>query len=122
MSGYKKNHTSENIKREISIILQNLKDPRINENMISIVKIDISEDTSNAKVYVSSLKGLEKAKQTVMVLKNATGFIRKEIGSRINLKYVPNISFYATDSVEYSVNISKTLDNLKGGKHNENVT
>lgn len=122
MSGYRKNHTSEDIKREIAVILRELKDPRVSENMISIVKIDVSQDSSNARIYVSSLKGLQKAVETVKALKSATGFIRKEIGKRISLRYIPTISFHATDSIEYSVNISKTLDDLKRGENNENVT
>ena len=122
MPGYRKSHTSEDIKREIAVILRELKDPRVSENMINIVKIDVSQDSSNAKVYVSSLKGLQKAVETVKALNNATGFIRKEIGKRISLRYIPTISFHATDSIEYSVNISKTLDDLKRGENNENVT
>jgi ribosome-binding factor A len=122
MPGYKKNHTVEDIKREIAIILRELKDPRISGNMIGIVKSDISKNASYAKIYISSLSGLEKAKEAAKVLKNAQGYIRKEIGNRINLRYVPAISFYATDSIEYSVNISKTLDNLKRGEDNENIT
>ena len=122
MPGYRKNHTSEDIKREIAVILRELKDPRVSENMINIVKIDVSQDSSNAKVYVSSLRGLQKAVETVKALSNATGFIRKEIGKRISLRYIPTISFHATDSIEYSVNISKTLDDLKRGENNENVT
>ncbi len=122
MPGYRKNHTSENIKREIAVILRQLKDPRISENMIGVVKIDVSEDASNAKIYISSLKGLEKAKEAVKALKNAAGFIRKEIGNRISLRYIPSISFHATDSIEYSVNISKTLDDLKRGEYNEDIT
>jgi ribosome-binding factor A len=121
MPGYKKNHTAEDIKREISVILRRLKDPRVSENMISIVKIDVAGDASDTKVYISSLNGLEKAKEAAKVLKNAAGFIRKEIGSRINLKYVPTVSFHATDSIEYGVNISKALDNLKRGVNDENI-
>ena len=122
MPGYRKNHTSENIKREIAVILRELKDPRISENMINIVKIDVSEDTSNAKIYISSLKGLEKANDATNALNKASGFIRKEIGNRISLRYIPSISFHATDSIEYSVNISKKLDDLKRGEYNENIT
>lgn len=122
MPGYRKNHKTEDIKREISVILSELKDPRISENMISIVKIDMAQDASNAKIYISSLKGFEKAKEAAKALKNAAGFIRKEIGNKVSLRYVPTISFHATDSIEYSVNISKTLDDLKRGDNNENVT
>ncbi len=113
MPSHKGQHSSENIKREIYAIMRELKDPRISEGFISIVKIDMFKDMSGCKVYVSAMEGLERAKKAVKGLQSASGYIRKEIGSRLRLKYVPTIEFQATDSVEYGVNILKKINSIK---------
>ena len=96
-----------------------MKDPRISEGFINIVKIDIPQDGSSCRVYISSLNGLEKAKEAVEGLNSAKGYIRKQIGGRLRLRYVPSLIFQATDSVEYGINIMKTLNSLKERSRNE---
>lgn len=119
MPGHRTQHNLENIKREISAIIRELKDPRVNESFISIVKIDMSEDSSSCRVYISSLDGIENAKEAVKGLDSAKGYIRKQIGSRLRLRYVPAIIFSPTDSIEYGINIMKTLNELKEKSDNE---
>ena len=78
MAGFKLGRTSEDIRRELMDILRNMKDPRISGGMFSIVRIELTNDISHCKVYVSSLEGMEKAKEAVKVLGKAAGFIRHE--------------------------------------------
>lgn len=112
MASHRMGRTTEDIKRELTAVLRELKDPRVANSMISIVRVEVSNDLSYCKVYVSAMEGLDKAKEAVAGLKSAGGFIRHEIGSRLSLRHVPAMQFEATDSIEYSANISRMLNDL----------
>ena len=112
MASHKLGRTTEDIKRELTAVLRELKDPRVANAMISIVRVEVSNDLSYCKVYVSAMEGLDRAKEAVKGLKSASGFIRHEIGSRLTLRHVPTMIFEATDSIEYSANISHILSEL----------
>lgn len=109
MTNHKTDRISEDIQRELSAILREMKDPRLHDGIISIVRCDMARDNSFCRVYISSMKGLDTAKTAVKALKNAQGFIRKELGVRLKLRYAPALAFEATDSIEYSANISRIL-------------
>ncbi len=111
MPSYRLSRLTEDMKREIWDIMRSLKDPRIT-GVLSIVKLDLSGDMSYCKVYVSSVDGLEAAKSAVIGLNSAAGFVRREIGARIQLKRTPEIKFIADDSIEHSADISRILDKL----------
>lgn len=100
---------AEDVRRELMDILRNMKDPRISGGMISIVRIDLTNDLSHCKVFISSLEGMEKAKEAVKVLKNAAGFIRHELTKRLEIRKVPELHFIPDDSIEYSAEIQKIL-------------
>lgn len=112
MAGHRMGRTTEDIRRELTAILREMKDPRISDNMISIVRVEVTNDLSYCSVYVSSMYGIEKGKEAAKALKNAAGFVRKELGHRLSLRHVPAPLFYATDSIEYSANINRMLSNL----------
>ena len=112
MTSHRMGRTTEDIKRELTAVLRELKDPRVANAMISIVRVEVSNDLSYCKVYVSAMEGLDRAKEAVKGLKSASGFIRHEIGSRLTLRHVPTMIFEATDSIEYSANISHILSEL----------
>ncbi len=117
MASHKLGRTTEDIKRELTAILRELKDPRVSGKMISIVRVEVSRDMSYCKAYVSAMEGLPAAKEAVKGLTSAAGFIRREVGARLSLRHVPAMSFEATDSIEYSANISHILSelNIKDG-------
>lgn len=112
MAGHRMGRTTEDIRREMTAILREMKDPRISDAMVSVVRVDVTNDLSYCSVYVSSMYGMDKSKQAAKALKNAAGFIRKELGHRLKLRHVPAPLFYATDSIEYSANINKILLDL----------
>lgn len=112
MASHRADRTAEDIKRELTAILREMKDPRLHNGLISIVRVDVTRDLSYCKVYISSMNGLDNAKETVKALKNASGFVRKELGSRLKIRHTPELTFIATDSIEYSASISKILINL----------
>ena len=110
MAGFRINRVSEDIKREITAIIRELKDPRVMGKMLTVVRVEVSSDASYAKVYVSDLKGIESAKEAVKGLTAATGFIRREVGSRLHLRKTPELKFVADDSVEQGFNMFKVLE------------
>ncbi len=112
MASHRIDRTTEDIKRELTAILRELKDPRIKNSMISIVRVEVSRDLSFCKAYISAMEGLAAAKEAVKGLTSAGGYIRREIGLRLRLRHVPAMQFEATDSIEYSANISRMLSEL----------
>ena len=103
---------SEEVKKELSLIIWELKDPRLNNSMVSVVNVQVTKDLRFAKAYISVF-GDEKAKKgAIDALKGAAGFIRKEIGHRIDLRYTPEFSFVLDDSIEYGSHINEVLKNL----------
>ena len=113
MAGYRINRVSEDIKREIVAVIRELKDPRVMDKMINVVRVEVSSDASYAKAYISALDGLETAQEAVKGLKSATGYIRREVGKRLHLRKTPELTFVADDSIEHGMNIVKMMDDLR---------
>ena len=109
MAGYRTDRVAEDIKREIVAMLRELKDPRVKDKMLTVVRVEVSHDLSFAKVYVSALEGLETAKEAVKGLVSATGRIRREVGTRLHLRKTPEIRFVADDSVQHGMEIFEKL-------------
>lgn len=112
MASHKLGRTTEDIKRELTAIFRELKDPRVQNAFISIIRVDVTNDLSYCTVFVSAMEGIDRAKEAVKGLESAAGFIRRELGMRLKLRHVPALIFNATDSIEYSANISKILNDL----------
>ena len=116
MPSYKLGRTTEDIRREVSAILRELKDPRVSGCMLSVVRVEVTNDLSYCTVYVSAMEGMETAENAVKGLKSAAGYVRRELGNRLKLRHVPEMIFKATDSIEYSANISRILHDLENAK------
>lgn len=116
---YTKQHNSENIKREISAIIRELKDPRLKNGFISVAKIEVTEKNSSCRVFISALEGYEFAVEAAECLKSAAGYIRKKLGERVSLRYTPTLVFIPTDSMEYGANILKKINDLNFHKIEE---
>ena len=113
MAGYKINRVTSDIKIALSELLREVKDPRVSK-LISIVKLDVSGDMSYATVYVSAIEGNDKTQESVKALnKSASGYLRRELGSRMKLRKVPELRFIADDSIEVSANISRIVNNFE---------
>lgn len=108
MPSVKLSRTSEDIKIQLSQLFYDLKDPRIS-SMLSIIKLDLSNDLSHCKVYVSAIEGYDKTLQSIEGLESASGFIRRELSRRVKMRKTPQLHFIADDSIEYSANINKIL-------------
>ena len=105
MAGYRQDRVSEDIKREIIAVIRELKDPRVKDKMLTVVRVDVSHDLSFAKVYISALDGIDSANEAVKGLVSATGRIRHEVGARLRLRKTPEMKFVADDSVEHGMEI-----------------
>lgn len=112
MSGHRIDRTTEDIKRELTAIFKMVKDPRVADCFISVIRVEVTNDLSYCTVYFSVIEGMERAKEALKGLKSASGFIRRELGHRLHLRHTPELIFKATDSVEYSANISRILNEL----------
>ena len=92
MPSHKLGRTTEDIRREISAILRELKDPRVSGVMLSVVRVEVTNDLSYCTVYVSAMEGMDAAENAVKGLKSAAGFVRRELGARLKLRHVPESS------------------------------
>ena len=103
---------AEEIKRSVSKTINNdLKDPRLN-GLISVTRVNVTRDLRYAKIFIS-LFGEENTKDEVFdVLKNAKGYIRRELASNLRIRFVPEITFKLDESMEYSAHIQKLLNEV----------
>ena len=114
MAGYKSDRVAEDIKREIiAIIRDEIKDPRVQGKLLTVIRVEVSGDLSYAKAYISAMEGIEAAKEAVKGLKSAAGYMRRELGHSLKLRHVPELRFVADDSIEYSANIAQKLNELR---------
>lgn len=111
----------EEIKREVSHIIQRkVKDPRL--GFVSITDVEISNDLSHCKIFVSVFGDEHQREQTMIGLSKATGFIRSEIGKTVKLRHVPEIVFHYDSSLEHGSKIEailKEIKNTSGGDDGE---
>lgn len=109
--GNRTDRISEEVRRELSAVIRELKDPRI-PMMTTVVQVRVTKDLKFAKAYISVF-GDEKAhKDAMTALHSASGFIRHEIGSRLNLRNTPEFTFVEDDSIEYGAHINEILKKL----------
>ncbi|MBR6408445.1 MAG: 30S ribosome-binding factor RbfA [Clostridia bacterium] len=112
MPNFKIDRTTEDIRRELSDIFRTLKDPRVSSELLSIVRIELTNDMSYCKVYVSAIEGMDRSKEAVRGLKSASGYIRRELALRLHLRHTPELRFIADDSIAHGSQINKLLSEL----------
>ena len=105
----------DRIREEISdLLIRKIKDPRI--GFLTITTVEMSRDLRHAKVFFSTL-GTEKERQQALIgLRSATGFIKRELGERLQLRYMPEIVFHYDSSLEYGSRIAKMIDEVNREK------
>ena len=102
----------ELLKQEISkIILNDLKNPNI--GFVTVTEVEVTDDLRHAKVYFSLYGAQDTQSKTLKALEHSIGFIRSEIGKRIRLKFVPQLSLQLDKSLEYSTHIQSILAQIK---------
>lgn len=112
MASFKSSRLGEDIKRELTAVLRELKDPRI-APMTTIVRTELSNDMSHCKVYVSCFEGIEKTQNSVKGLESASGYIKRELFSRLHMRKCPELRFIADNSIEHSAEINQIIKNFE---------
>ena len=103
---------NEEIQKELSALLRTVKDPRVQDVMISITRVEPTPDLRYTKVYVSFLQE-DKAKDAMAGLKSAAGFLRRQLGSNLRLRYSPEIVWAQDDSILYGAKMLKLINSLE---------
>ncbi len=112
---------NEEIRKELSALLRTVKDPRVAEAMLTITHVDTTTDLRQCKVYISALNCKDE-KELMKGLKSAAGFLRRELGGRVDLRYTPELFFIADDSIAYGAHILDMLNHVKpANPENENI-
>lgn len=103
----------ELIKQEVGkMLLNDIKDPRI--GFVTVTDVEMTGDLREAKIFVSVMGNSEQIKNSLEGLNSALGFIRREIGKRIRLRFTPEISFALDTSLDYGEKIQKLLLQVEG--------
>ncbi len=103
---------NEEIQKELSALLRNLKDPRVQDTMISITHVETTPDLRYAKIYVSFLQE-ERARDALKGLKSAGGYLRRELGQSLQLRYTPELVWEQDDSITYGAKMLKLIGSLE---------
>ena len=103
---------NEEIQKELSSLIRNLKDPRVQDTMISITHVETTPDLRYAKVYVSFLQE-DRAEGALKGLKSAGGYLRRELGSALQLRYTPELVWALDDSITYGAKMMKLINSLE---------
>ena len=102
---------NEENQRELSDLIRSLKDPRV-QTLLSITRVDTTPDLRYSKIYISVLDE-EKQKDALRGLKSAGGWLRRELGSRLQLRYTPELVFELDDSLKYGAHMFDLLEKLE---------
>ena len=102
---------NEEIQKELASLIRNLKDPRVQDTMISITRVETTPDLRYTKVYVSFLQS-EKAEGAMMGLKSAAGYLRRQLGTNLKLRYAPEIVWALDDSITYGAHMLSLINSL----------
>ena len=103
---------NEEIQKELASLIRNLKDPRVQDTMISITHVETTPDLRYCKVYVSFLQE-EKAAGALKGLKSAGGYLRRELVRSLNLRYTPELVWALDDSITYGAKMLELINSLE---------
>ena len=112
MSSNRINRINEEIQKELSALLRTVKDPRVQDTMISITRVETTPDLRYTKVYVSFLQE-ERVKDAMAGVKSAAGYLRRQLGHNLQLRYSPEIVWSEDDSITYGARMLKLINSLE---------
>ena len=111
MPAHRTGRIDEEVKRELGAVIRELKDPRIS-GVVSVVAVNVTKDLRFAKCYISVLGSEKQKNDSLEGIKSASGYIRKEISQRLNLRHTPEFSFILDNSIEHGAHINQMLKEL----------
>ncbi len=101
---------NDEIQRELSSLMRSLKDPRLQSGLLTITHVDTTPDLRYSRIFVSALDKSQE-KEMLKGLKSAAGYLRRELGSALKLRYTPELQFVADDSIRQGAHILEMLRN-----------
>ena len=117
MASNKLARTNDDIQIVLSSLLREIKDPRVQQGMISVTRVETTGDLRYSKVWLSVM-GMKDEKEFKKGLKSAAGWLRRELGNAMKLRYTPELVFEIAHSIEYGAHISQVISSLDI-KHDE---
>ena len=111
---------NEEIQKELSSLLRTVKDPRVQDVMISITRVETTPDLRYTKVYVSFLQE-DKTNEAMKGLKSAAGYLRRQLGSNLKLRYAPEIVWALDDSITYGARMLNLINSLNVKHDDEEI-
>ena len=108
---------NEEIQRELSDLIRGLKDPRV-QTMLSITRVDTTSDLRYAKVHISVLEESRES-EAMKGLRSAGGWLRRELGQKLQLRYTPELVFELDDSLKYGAHMYDLLSRLSAQEQRE---
>ncbi|NCB74244.1 MAG: 30S ribosome-binding factor RbfA [Clostridia bacterium] len=121
MAGYRLDRTNDDIQLVLSELLRSIKDPRVNQGMLSVVRTETTGDLRYCTVYLSVF-GLENEKELKKGLKSASGWLRRELARKLDIRYTPELIFELDTSIEHGAHINSIMNQpgfLGGGGASE---
>ena len=118
MASNRINRINEEIQKELANLLRTVKDPRVQDTMISITRVETTPDLRYTKVYVSFLQA-DRAEGAMKGLQSAAGYLRRQLGANLKLRYAPEIVWALDDSITYGAHMLEILNNLPYGEHDD---
>lgn len=111
MASNKLARTNDDIQFVLSKLINEVKDPRVQQGMISVTRVETTGDLRYSKVWLSVM-GMRDEKEFKKGLKSASGWLRRELGNSMNLRYTPELVFEIDHSIEYGAHISEVINSL----------
>ena len=112
MANFRIDRISEEVRHAVDSVIREMNDPRIT-GTYCVTHTDVTRDLRYAKVYISILEE-EKAPDMMNALKNASGFIRKELSRKVDLRYTPELLFVRDDNIAYGAHINEIIRSISG--------
>lgn len=112
MPSNKINRINDDIQLALSSLLRSVKDPRVQQGLLSVTRVETTGDLRYCKVYISVL-GLQDEKELKRGLKSAAGWLRRELGSRVHLRYTPELIFEVDKSIAQGAHLNALMHSLE---------
>lgn len=120
MANYRRERVNDSVAQEVSLILRDVKDPRVSDGMITVTGADVTADLKYAKIFYSSYAGDDK--ETARGLRSAAGFIRGQLAHRLNMRATPELTFVYDESVRHGAHIAQLLNEIGAETPHENTS
>lgn len=113
MAGHREEKINEEVKRTLTGVIREIKDPRVKTGMVSVLKTVVTKDLKFCKAYISVLGNEENKKEVLNGLESAKGYIRRQVADNLRLRITPQFNFVIDNSLEEGDRILKIMNDLK---------